>query len=108
MSSGRLLDSSSRTRARAHTQQGVSAASDAVPAFQCLHSRGHAHRALRPEKLVFASEAEEAPLKLLPVGLGVNHLLPTAPPYCGKPSPRCPRSVRQDTVRAAARQGTEK
>ena len=51
---------------------------------QCLHSRGHAHRALRPEKLVFATEAEEAPIKVLTVGLGVCHLLPTALPYCGE------------------------
>ncbi|XP_034234532.1 calcium/calmodulin-dependent protein kinase type IV-like isoform X2 [Thrips palmi] len=63
-------------------QTAARAVRQILGALQCLHSRGHAHRALRPEKLVFASEAEEAPLKLLAVGLGVNHLLPTAPPYC--------------------------
>ncbi|KAJ1520948.1 hypothetical protein ONE63_004025 [Megalurothrips usitatus] len=63
-------------------QTAARAVRQILGALQCLHSRGHAHRALRPEKLVFASEAEESAIKLLPVGLGVSHLLPTAAPYC--------------------------
>lgn len=65
-------------------QTAAKAVRQILGALQCLHSRGHAHRALRPEKLVFASEAdaEDSPLKLLAVGLGVSHLLPTAHPYC--------------------------
>lgn len=63
-------------------QTAAKAVRQVLGALQCLHSRGHAHRALRPEKLVFASEAEDSAIKLLTAGLGVNNLLPTAPPYC--------------------------
>ena len=65
-------------------------------ALDCLHSRGFVHRDLKPENLMYASDAEDAPLKLIDFGTCVTIGGNEPKSSCGTPGYVAPEILRNE------------